>query len=98
MVRTYKRKTTRGDYGDEALVAALEAVREGMPLLWASNMFKISRRTLARHRDKSVRNPGHTSLGKYKMALDVEAENQYTEKCLNGLTPTDLRKLAFNMQ
>ena len=101
MVRTYKRKTTRGDYGDEALVAALEAVGEGKPLLQASNMFKISRRTLARHRDQKVRNPGHTSLGNYKMALDVETENQlhghikYMEKCLYGLTTTDLRKLAF---
>ena len=72
-----------------------------MPLLQASNMFKISRRTLARHRDQKVRNPGHTSLGNYKMALDVETENQlhghikYMEKCLYGLTTTDLRKLAF---
>ncbi|KAK7490730.1 hypothetical protein BaRGS_00017959 [Batillaria attramentaria] len=41
MVRTYRRKTDRGKYGEENLSAALEAVSKGVPLIRASKEFGV---------------------------------------------------------
>jgi hypothetical protein len=63
MVRTYKRKTDRGKYGTEALKDALEAVLSGTGLKTAARQYGIPAKTLRRHRDGKVSQPGIVKLG-----------------------------------
>jgi len=44
-VRHYKKKTDHGSYGSENLNLALEAVKNGIPLIKASKQFGIPART-----------------------------------------------------
>lgn len=103
MVRKYKRKSTRGQYGNQQLTLALEAVKGGMPLLRASKEFDIPRRTIRRHRDRLVANPGVSRLGRHRVILTENLEKelndhiQYMEKSLYGLTTRDVRRLAYEL-
>ena len=103
MVRVYKRKSQRGDYGEERLATALEAIKQGMPLIRASKEMGIPARTLRRHRDQRTAMPGVLKLGRHMTTLSVTLERQlheriqYMEKCLYGLTPRDVRRLAFDL-
>ena len=92
MVYTYKRKTDRGAYGSDALSNALDAVKGGTPLLRVSQMYNIPRKTLRRHRDGVVANPGVMKLGRYTTVLGLDVERElhdhvvYMERSLYGLT------------
>jgi len=103
MVRVYKRKSDRGEYGEERLATALEAINKGMPLIRASREMGIPARTLRRHRDKRTTTPGLLRLGRHTTTLSVALECelhdhiQYMEKALYGLTPRDVRHLAFDL-
>ena len=72
----YKRKSTRGNYGDEALRCALAALGEGTPLKTAARQYGIPAKTLRRHRDGKVLCPGYINLGRFQNELneDYEAE------------------------
>ena len=102
MVRTYKRKTERGAYGDETLKAALLALEE-QPLKTVSRLYNIPTRTLRRHRDSRVFTRGALAFGPKKPALPTTAERtlrdhiSYMEKCLYGLTTVDVRRLAYDV-
>ena len=102
MVRTYKRKSERGKYGEKNLSEALEAVGKGVPIIRASNEFGVPARTLRRHRDKRVTEPGVLNFGRYRNALPQEVEEQLKEhvldmqRRLHGLGMWDLRRLAFD--
>ena len=65
MVRTYKRKTQRGAYGDDILKAALLAL-EDQPLKTVSRLYHVPARTLRRHRDNRVATRGALALGPIK--------------------------------
>ena len=103
MVRNYKRKTDRGSYGDTALNGALRAIENGMPLKRASRGYGVPAHTLRRHRYNRVVNPGHVLLGGHNTALPAQVEREILdhiirmEKHLYGLTPTDIRKLAYEV-
>ena len=103
MVRHYKRKVeTRAAYGDEALREALTRVRQGEPLLCVSKDLGIPARTIRRHRDEKVKNPGVVQMGaKSILSNDVELKLcehvQAMEKSMYGLTPTQVRRLAYDM-
>src|SRR5688572_18057122 len=103
MVRNYKRKTTRGDYGNEKLTAALDAVRNGVPLIRVSKESGIPARTLRRHRDGATTAPGTSKLGRHAPVLPTAVEMelcqhiQFMEKALYGLTPIDVRRLAYDV-
>ena len=102
MVRTYKRKTQRGAYGDAILKAALLALEE-QPLKTVSRLYHVPARTLRRHRDNRVATRGALALGPMKTALPAAAESilrdhiAYMEKCLYGLTTIDVRRLAYDL-
>ena len=103
MVRHYKRKVeTRAAYGDEALREALARIRQGEPLLRVSRDVGIPARTIRRNRDKKVENPGVVQMGaKSILSSDVELKIcehvQAMEKSMYGLTPTQVRRLAYDM-
>ena len=103
MVRLCKRTSNWGNYGSDDLQAALRAIDEGLPLLRASNQFGVSRRTLRRHRNNLVSLPGQVKLGRFLSVLPENIERelhdhiQFMEKRLYGLTPKDVRHLAFEI-
>lgn len=72
MVTKYKRKTERGKYGHSNLSEALKAVSNGVPLIRASKEYGVPARTLRRHRDKKVLEPGVLNFGRYRKALPTE--------------------------
>ena len=103
MPRTYIRKTERGHYGSEALQKALCDLKEGLSLKAAAEKYGIDRKTLRRHRDGKVANPGKISLGRFRPELNEEYELALTAKIksmealLFGLTVRNIRKLAFDL-
>ena len=103
MVRTYKRKTERGSYGEANLQAALRAIKNGIPINRVSNEFGVPTRTLRRHRDKRVAEPGHLKFGRYRNALPSEIELELKAHVLDmqrrlfGLGMRDMQKLAFDV-
>lgn len=103
MVRKYKRTTTRGSYGDDALKKAIDAVRAGMSLKRAASQFGVPRPTLRRHRDSKVQHPGTIQLGSLRPILNDDFEKelvakiQMMEQAFFGLTTVDVRRLAFDM-
>ena len=102
MVRTYKRKTQRGAYGDAILKAALLALEE-QPLKTVSRLYHVPARTLRRQRDNRVAIRGALALGQMKTALPAAAESilrdhiAYMENCLYGLTTIDVRRLVYDL-
>ena len=103
MVRHYKRHSQRATYGNATLKAALDAVVGGMSMKKASVQFGISRSVLRRHRDKKVSNPGKTTLGRFNPVFgntfesELVSKIQLMEKTMYGLTPTDVRHIAFEL-
>ena len=101
MVRNYKKTTTRGYYRTAALKEALYKVREGQPVAKVSRDYGIPRRTLVRHRNASVSNPGVVQLGRFNTVLSVNTEEalvyhiQDMERRLYGITTIDIRHLAY---
>ena len=102
MPRVYVRKTNRGSYSEENLQKAIAAVNSGQPLLTTAKVYGIPARTLRRHRDKKVQNPGSINLGRFKPVINKEyeaelvAQIQSMEKLLCGLTTKDVRRIAFD--
>jgi hypothetical protein len=103
MVRTYKRKTDRGKYGTEALKDALEAVLSGTGLKTAARQYGIPAKTLRRHRDGKVSQPGIVKLGNVSTVFKPEYELQLVEhikmmeNSLFGLTTVEVRRLAYDL-
>ena len=103
MARKYKRVSDRGKYGQEALSAAMEAIKNGCSLKKAERDFGVPRKTLRRHRDSKVTNPGKVSLGGAMTALQEDFERQLVshvqsmEKAFFGFTTVDIRKLAYQL-
>ena len=102
MVRTYKRKSERGAYGDDALKEALAAL-QNQPMKAVSRQFGIPARTLRQHRDKKVTTVGSLRLGPRQPVLTTDVEVTlrehvaYMERCLYGLTTKDVRRLAYDL-
>jgi len=103
MVRNYKRKTSRGGYGDDALQQALAALKAGMSLKKCASVYSVPRATLRRHRDSKVKHPGTVKFGAFEPVLNVDFERelasqiQLMERALFGLTTVDVRRLAFEL-
>ena len=102
MVRHYKRKTRRGDYGVDNINSAVAKVRSGeMSKRKAEVVYGVPRKTLTRHLQGLVKCPG--TLGRFKTVLNVEFEKALTEHAVHlqqmlfGLTTADFRKLAFDV-
>ena len=104
MVRNYKKKTQVGTtYTSSDLQAALQDVRNGKPLIRASLDHGVSARTLRRHRDHKVKNPGIIKLGRYQNALPLDVEQELAahvtrmSKFFHGLSSKEVRKLAYDL-
>ena len=97
-----QKKNNRGVYGDGNLQDALRLVRDGMPLIRVSKELRVPARTIRRQRDALVATPGKVRLGS-SSALPPEVELvihdhiQTMERALYGLTPTDVRRLAYDV-
>ena len=94
MVRVYKRKSARGQYGMDNLHAAIAKVSSGeMSKRKAEAVFGVPRKTLTRHLKGQVKVPG--SLGRFKPALGNDYEKALVDhaialqQMLFGLTTTD---------
>ena len=101
-VRNYKRKTERGNYGSELLTEALQATKDGVPVIRASKEFGVPTHTLRRHRYNAVSQPVvqlvHNQPVLPKAIEMVICEHvQFTEKALYGLTTFDMIRLAFEV-
>lgn len=100
-MRTPKRTSTRGKYGEQALSDALQALAAGTSLKKAARDYGIPCKTLRRHRDNKVSTPGKIFLGGKRPTLSLEFEVelvshiQNMERALFGLTTVDMRRLAF---
>jgi len=104
MVRNYKRKSNRGDYGEESLQSALADMRNGCGVKETARKFSIPPKTLRRHRDAGVKNPGKVLLGKQRRGHFTDQQEaelvgyiKQMEHALYGLTTSDLRRLAFEL-
>ena len=74
MVRTFKRKSNRGQYGLPKLLEAANLVKEGkISKRQAEKQFGIPRKTLTRHICGVVKNPGN--LGRFGPVLGKEFED-----------------------
>lgn len=95
------RTSQRGAYGDGKLQEALAELKEGKSVRSVSAKYSIPGKTLRRHRDGKVRNPGSLKLGRYDTDLTMENENSLVgkvkvmEKMLYGLSTVDIRRLAY---
>ena len=102
MVRVYKKKSKRAEYGSETMKKALKKLADGSSMRATSKEFGIPPRTLRRHRDGKVKVPGVINLGSYTvLPEDVEEELYnhivYMENSLYGLRPSDVRRLAYEL-
>jgi hypothetical protein len=102
MGRKYLRTSTRGAYGEDVLRDALKLVNDGTPLKTAVKQYGIPPKTLKRHRDGKVLNPGIVSLGRFRPQFVPEYEGelvdliQSMERAMFGLSCFDVRRLAFD--
>lgn len=100
MVRSRIRTTNRAKWTEDTLKKAIEAVNNGNSVKKVSKDFNIPRSTL-RDRLKS-QNGAKPSLGR-KPIFSEEQEQQLSDhvvtlaKIFYGITPTDLRRLAFDV-
>ena len=102
MVRFYVRKSTRGSWSEERMQQAINALGQGMPLKTCAAQFSVPRNTLRRHWLKKLKkHPGCTHLGRQSI-LGPSVEKDLVDYIMNledkgfGLTPTDVRELAFD--
>ncbi|ESO08409.1 hypothetical protein HELRODRAFT_169247 [Helobdella robusta] len=102
MPRSCKRKSARGSYEEESLRQALAAIHDGTPVKTAARQYSIPQRTLRRHRDKKVLQPGKLKLGRFESDIPIQYEKelvsliQNMEKALFGLSIMGVRKLAYD--
>lgn len=101
MVRTYVRKTTRGNWSPATMKKAIQAVST-RGVRKAAKEFGIPKSTLERHAKGKVTSPGDLRLGSLQpVLLGFEDElKDYIFKMqamFFGLTLQDLRELAFNL-
>ena len=101
MVRTYIRKTTRGNWSTESLHLAIVAVHSGScSLNQAASDFEIPEATLRRYVKKSP-NEYPQNLGRYLPVFTEELENKLATyvvemgKRYYGMTNWQMRKLAY---
>ena len=76
MVRNYKKKTDGPKYSNEQLREALAAMRDGKSLNSCSRTYGIPRKTLQRHKNGQVSNPGTLKLGRFSQVLPPEVEEE----------------------
>ena len=102
MGRSYVRKSTRGSWCEESMQQAMLALDQGMPLKTCAAQFNVPRNTLRRHWTKKLKKqPGCTHLGRQSI-LGPSVEKDLIDYIMNleekgfGLTPTDVRELAFD--
>ena len=103
MGKGYKRKTDRGGYGEDALVRAVDELKRGKSFHCVAREFNIPRRTLQRHFKGQVIEPGHQNLGRFRVTLPQEFEDELVSYALDlqkrfyGLTPKELCHLAYDL-
>ena len=97
----YKRKTNCGHYGEEKILAALQAMKtEGIGLWAAALRYGMPKSTLEHHCNKKLKSC-HFSLGR-KTILGPDNELQLKdflflmEKRRFGLTPHEVQRLAYD--
>ena len=102
MGRSYVRKSNRGSWTEESMQQAVVALGQGMPLKTCAAQFNVPRNTLRRHWLKKLKkHPGCTHLGRQSI-LGPSVEKDLVDYIMNledkgfGLTPTDVRELAFD--
>ena len=66
MPRFYIRKTSRASYTSDDLKRAIADVKSGAALLPTAKKYGIAARTLRRHKNNQVTNPGHVQLGRFR--------------------------------
>lgn len=108
MVRNYVRKSERQKWSKESMDNAVSAViKEKMGSRTASIKFGVPKTTLERY-VKKVKNSGDTAvkvtkIGAFKAVFTDKQEKELCEYVVNmeqrlfGLTPTELRSLAFQV-
>ena len=67
-------------YSDADLQRAIKDVKQGAPLQTTAKAYGISARTLRRHRDKKVANPGSVVLGRFRPDIDKAYETELVLK------------------
>lgn len=109
MVRTYKKKTNRQSWSNESMSQAINAVvNQNVACKRSAEMFNVPRATLQRRlksyqQNRDIVNATKKGMGQYRPVFAPEQEIELVEFVqdmegrLFGLTPTDLRKLAFQL-
>ncbi|CAH1985659.1 unnamed protein product [Acanthoscelides obtectus] len=105
MPRNYIRKTTRQNWDEQAMIKAIEAVKQGMPYKAASKQFLVPLMALKRRvKGKNVYAVGGTKmLGSIKKVFTDEQELELVqhikdnEETMYGFTVDDVRKFAFEI-
>ncbi|GBP39102.1 hypothetical protein EVAR_27463_1 [Eumeta japonica] len=111
MVKTYKKKTNRGDWTQESMEKAVDAVIEGkMGYMLAAKTFSVPQTTLEIKVKASRENLAASSSASIKVPLGpkrpIFTEDEEKELCsyiidmesrLYGLTTKDLKALAYNL-
>jgi len=100
MPKQYSRKSSRGDYGQQNLDAAVQAMNtDGLSIRHAATMFHVPKSTLERHVNKKIigglhfgRAPCLSRVPENELANHIKllASRGY------GVTPLEVRKLAFD--
>ena len=104
MPRKYKRTSLRGSYGNIALKVALKAILfRKKSVKSTSKMYGIPCRTLRRHRDGKVSEPGKITFGRFYSILSAKYEKMFASYLLQVvinktnqyLTSFTVRKLVY---
>lgn len=95
----YTAKNIRATWSEDALLKALDSVKNGMSLRKASSQYGIPRTTLLRR--QSNLSIGKIALGGKPVLGDMEEDLVShvldMERTLFGITARDLRKLAYQV-
>jgi len=105
MPRTYTRKTDRGLVSHDLMKEAVDLVRSGMKLRKVANEKGISKSSLWRYVRKYEGNPTAVLVPNYRHSQVFTAEQEKTledylvtcSQMFHGLTPKNVRKLAYEM-
>ena len=76
MPRFYIRKTSPASYNSDDLKRPIPDVKSGAALLPTAKKYGIAARTLRRHKNNQVENPGHIRLGRFWPDINAEYETQ----------------------
>ncbi|XP_062560612.1 uncharacterized protein LOC134224952 isoform X2 [Armigeres subalbatus] len=100
MPRSYRRKTNRGNWTDQQLIQAKDAVDRGISVNRAAKTFGIPRTTLADHVTGKV---VKSKLGSRETVFTPQQEAELLQHLLDlesrfyGITKNDVRELAFEL-